>query len=70
MSCRGEASAKIEAMLHKRLSDHTWRAFVKPAKKLREGEKPKIVAGKPFAARGNREPTDDQDCHDRPAALN
>jgi len=36
---RGETSAKIEAMLHKRLSDHTWRAFVKPAKKLREGEK-------------------------------
>jgi S-adenosylmethionine:tRNA ribosyltransferase-isomerase len=35
---RGASEAKIEALLHKRLSDHEWRAFVKPAKKLKEGE--------------------------------
>ncbi|MGO9005122.1 MAG: tRNA preQ1(34) S-adenosylmethionine ribosyltransferase-isomerase QueA [Beijerinckiaceae bacterium] len=35
---RGEAVAKIEVMLHKRLSDAAWRAFVRPAKKLKEGE--------------------------------
>jgi S-adenosylmethionine:tRNA ribosyltransferase-isomerase len=42
---RGEASAKIEATLHKRLSATTWRAFVKPAKKLREGEKISFASG-------------------------
>jgi S-adenosylmethionine:tRNA ribosyltransferase-isomerase len=35
---RDASVAKIEVMLHKRLSDHEWRAFVKPAKKLKEGE--------------------------------
>ncbi len=36
---RGAAVAKIEVMLHKRLSDEAWRAFVRPATKLKEGEK-------------------------------
>jgi S-adenosylmethionine:tRNA ribosyltransferase-isomerase len=36
---RGEALAKIEVMLHKRVSDRSWRAFIRPAKKLKEGEK-------------------------------
>jgi S-adenosylmethionine:tRNA ribosyltransferase-isomerase len=35
---RGEASARIEAMLHKREAAALWRAFVRPAKKLRQGE--------------------------------
>lgn len=35
---RGEAVARIEATLHKRAAADTWRAFVRPAKKLAEGE--------------------------------
>jgi S-adenosylmethionine:tRNA ribosyltransferase-isomerase len=35
---RDASVAKIEVLLHKRLSDRQWRAFVKPAKKLKEGE--------------------------------
>jgi S-adenosylmethionine:tRNA ribosyltransferase-isomerase len=35
---RGVASAKIEATLHKRHDDRSWRAFVRPAKKLALGE--------------------------------
>jgi len=35
---RGEASAHIHATLHKRESASSWRAFVKPAKKLKIGE--------------------------------
>jgi len=35
---RGDARARIEVTLHKRESESTWRAFVKPAKKLRAGE--------------------------------
>lgn len=36
---RGEAVARIEATLHKREGDDRWRAFVRPAKKLKEGER-------------------------------
>jgi S-adenosylmethionine:tRNA ribosyltransferase-isomerase len=36
---RGEAVARIEAMLHKREDGSHWRAFARPAKKLRVGEK-------------------------------
>ncbi len=36
---RGEAVARMEVMLHKRESAHQWRAFVRPAKKLKEGER-------------------------------
>lgn len=36
--CRGEATARVEIMLHKRESDSRWRAFVRPAKKLNVGE--------------------------------
>ena len=36
---RGEAVARMEVMLHKRESDCRWRAFVRPAKKLKEGER-------------------------------
>ncbi|MBK9082746.1 MAG: tRNA preQ1(34) S-adenosylmethionine ribosyltransferase-isomerase QueA [Rhizobiales bacterium] len=36
---RGEAVARIEATLHKRESDDSWRAFVRPAKKLNVGER-------------------------------
>ncbi|WP_020175293.1 tRNA preQ1(34) S-adenosylmethionine ribosyltransferase-isomerase QueA [Methyloferula stellata] len=35
---RGEAEAHIHVTLHKRESDSSWRAFVKPAKKLKIGE--------------------------------
>ncbi|PNG27626.1 tRNA preQ1(34) S-adenosylmethionine ribosyltransferase-isomerase QueA [Methylocella silvestris] len=35
---RGEALARIEATLHKRESGDLWRAFLRPAKKLRAGE--------------------------------
>ncbi len=35
---RGEASARIEVMLHKRESADEWRAFLRPAKKLVLGE--------------------------------
>jgi S-adenosylmethionine:tRNA ribosyltransferase-isomerase len=36
---RGEASARIEAMLIKRLDARRWRALVRPAKKLKIGER-------------------------------
>ncbi|MCI4678341.1 tRNA preQ1(34) S-adenosylmethionine ribosyltransferase-isomerase QueA [Rhodoblastus acidophilus] len=36
---RGEAVARIEATLHKREDASHWRAFVRPAKKLKPGEK-------------------------------
>jgi S-adenosylmethionine:tRNA ribosyltransferase-isomerase len=36
---RGAAVAKIDVMLHKRQSDFEWRAFLRPAKKLKQGEK-------------------------------
>ena len=36
---RGEAVARIEATLHKREDSSHWRAFVRPAKKLKIGEK-------------------------------
>jgi S-adenosylmethionine:tRNA ribosyltransferase-isomerase len=35
---RGEASARIEATLHKREGANLWRAFVRPLKKLKAGE--------------------------------
>jgi S-adenosylmethionine:tRNA ribosyltransferase-isomerase len=35
---RGEAAAKVEATLHKREGVALWRAFVRPAKKLKPGE--------------------------------
>ena len=35
---RGEASARIEATLHKREGANLWRAFVRPSKKLKAGE--------------------------------
>ena len=42
---RGEAVARIDATLHKRVDGAHWRAFVRPAKKLKLGEK--IVFGGP-----------------------
>lgn len=36
---RGETSARIEIMLHKRESAHRWLAFARPAKKLALGER-------------------------------
>ncbi len=36
---RGEARARIDATLHKREDDSRWRAFVRPAKKLKIGER-------------------------------
>ena len=36
---RGEAVARIEATLHKREGDSQWLAFVRPAKKLKVGER-------------------------------
>ena len=42
---RAEARAKIEALLHKRETGDTWRAFVRPAKKLKLGERIDFAAG-------------------------
>jgi S-adenosylmethionine:tRNA ribosyltransferase-isomerase len=36
---RGDAEPAIEATLHKRLDGSTWRAFVRPAKKLEPGDR-------------------------------
>ena len=36
---RGEAVARIDATLHKREGEDRWRAFVRPAKKLKVGER-------------------------------
>ena len=36
---RGDAVARIEAMLIRRIDDNRWRALVRPAKKLRVGER-------------------------------
>jgi S-adenosylmethionine:tRNA ribosyltransferase-isomerase len=36
---RGDAVARIEATLHKREGEDRWRAFVRPAKKLKAGER-------------------------------
>ncbi len=49
---RGEASARIEATLHKREGANHWRAFVRPVKKLKAGE---IIA---FEASGSTETLD------------
>ncbi|MBX3493733.1 MAG: tRNA preQ1(34) S-adenosylmethionine ribosyltransferase-isomerase QueA [Parvibaculum sp.] len=35
---RGQAEARIEVMLHRRVGDAEWRAFLRPAKKLAIGE--------------------------------
>ena len=45
---RGEASARIEVTLHLREGSDTWRAFLRPAKKLAEGET--LVFGDGFSA--------------------
>ena len=45
---RGEASARIEAMLIKRLDARRWRALVRPAKKLKIGER--VAFGPAFEA--------------------
>ncbi|MGA3302513.1 MAG: tRNA preQ1(34) S-adenosylmethionine ribosyltransferase-isomerase QueA [Methylovirgula sp.] len=50
---RGETRAKIEVLLHHRQSENEWRAFAKPAKKLKKGDviafgpedKPSLEAG-------------------------
>lgn len=42
---RGEASARIEVMLHKRESASEWRAFLRPAKKLNLGETIQFTGG-------------------------
>jgi S-adenosylmethionine:tRNA ribosyltransferase-isomerase len=49
---RGEASARIEVTLHRRDSGSAWRAFVRPAKKLRRGETIHLEA---WHQAGNRE---------------
>ena len=36
---RGESAARMEVMLHKRESGSSWRAFVRPAKKINVGER-------------------------------
>ncbi len=42
---RGEAEAKIEALLHKREDGARWLAFVRPAKRLKEGERVEFAEG-------------------------
>jgi S-adenosylmethionine:tRNA ribosyltransferase-isomerase len=39
MRTRGEASARIEILLHKREGDERWRAFARPAKRLAVGDR-------------------------------
>ena len=46
---RGTASAKIEVLLHKRLSPDTFLAFARPAKRLAEGDELKL--GRSLSAR-------------------
>ncbi len=36
---RGEATARVEVLLHKRLAPDRWRAFAKPAKRLSPGDR-------------------------------
>src|SRR3954462_13108446 len=40
---RGESRVAVEATLHRRLSPHTWTAFMRPGKRLAEGDR--IVFG-------------------------
>lgn len=47
-SGRGVAPARIGINLHKRLSEHEWRAFARPARKLATGDN--IVFGEGFGA--------------------
>lgn len=42
---RGDAEAKIEALLHKREAGDAWRAFVRPAKRLKLGERVDFAQG-------------------------
>ncbi|PZQ18092.1 MAG: tRNA preQ1(34) S-adenosylmethionine ribosyltransferase-isomerase QueA [Ancylobacter novellus] len=42
---RGEASAKVEIMLHQRLDGARWKAFARPAKKLAAGDRVEIGGG-------------------------
>jgi S-adenosylmethionine:tRNA ribosyltransferase-isomerase len=42
---RGDAEAKIEALLHKREAEDAWRAFVRPAKRLKLGERVDFAHG-------------------------
>jgi len=47
---RGDAVARIEATLHKREGDDRWRAFVRPAKKLKLGERVRFAEASESAA--------------------
>ena len=47
---RGAAAARIEALLHKREDAASWRAFVRPAKKLAVGERVEFGVGDEGAA--------------------
>jgi S-adenosylmethionine:tRNA ribosyltransferase-isomerase len=47
---RGEARARIEAMLLRRLDAHRWRALVRPAKKLSLGERVRFGEARDSAA--------------------
>ncbi len=42
---RGDAEARIEALLHKREDAGRWLAFVRPAKRLKEGERVDFASG-------------------------
>jgi S-adenosylmethionine:tRNA ribosyltransferase-isomerase len=42
---RGDAEAKIEALLHKREGADAWHAFVRPAKRLKSGERVDFAHG-------------------------
>jgi S-adenosylmethionine:tRNA ribosyltransferase-isomerase len=50
MRRRGDAVAQIEATLHKRAGQARWQAFVRPAKKLKVGEKIRFGAMEESAA--------------------
>ena len=47
---RGESQAAVEATLHRRLSPHAWTAFMRPGKRLAEGDR--VMFGESSARSG------------------
>ena len=44
---RGDATPKIEALLHMRVDGSRWKAFAKPGKKLQVGDRLRFGVGRP-----------------------
>jgi S-adenosylmethionine:tRNA ribosyltransferase-isomerase len=54
---RGDASPKIEALLHMRIDGSRWKAFAKPAKKLQAGDRLRFGAEGKVCAAGDLDAT-------------